>query len=181
MWAELALRVGAGRGQDGLGQRAGPGPSAGVGDLVPNDDHRQVAPAVAYQQFCAAAPPAQGIRWQQAAPDERCALAEQSQGGGAALFGGQVGRDLRPVSGVVFGQLVGHRATVGGGVGDPSLSGRIQGRAWCVGGRGVVLQMHPATAPGNHSRIEQHCRVHAVRLDRGTDSCVFSTLLDAIR
>jgi hypothetical protein len=77
---------------------------------------------------------------------------------------------------VEFGQLVGHQATVGDGVGDPSRGGGIKGRVRCVDCRRVVIQMHPATAPGNHSRIEQHCRVHALRLDRGTDSCAFPTL-----
>jgi hypothetical protein len=36
-----------------------------------------------------------------------------------------------------------------------------------------VFQMHPATTPGNHRRIEQHRRVHNLRVWLGTDSVTF--------
>ena len=66
--------------------------------------------------------------------------------------------------------MVGDEATVCDGVGDSPLCGRIQGCAGFVDRYWIVFQMHPATAPGHHRCIKQHCRVHDVRLCLGTDS-----------
>jgi hypothetical protein len=94
---------------------------------VPHDDHRKVATAVPHQQFHAATPSTGTIRRQQPAPDEWFTPDEQGQGGGAALFGRQIWRHLRPVGTVMSGQPVGDSAAVRDGVSDPSLSGCIPG------------------------------------------------------
>lgn len=137
---------------------------------MPHHDHREIATAVAYQQLHAAASPAGSVRWQRPAPDKRCALAQQGQRCGATLLEAEVGRDFCPVSGVVLGQMVSDVATVCDGVSDSPLCGRIQRCAWFIDRHWIVFQMHPATAPGHHRCIKQHCRVHDVRLCLGTDS-----------
>jgi hypothetical protein len=91
---------------------------------MPHDDYRQITTAVAHQQLDAASPPAEGVRRQQPAPDERGTLVQQRNSGGAALLTRKVGRYLSPVIGVSLGQPVGDLATVRGG---------IEGRPWGVG------------------------------------------------
>jgi hypothetical protein len=82
---------------------------------------------------------------------------QQRQSGGAALRTRKIGRNLLPVIGVSLGQTVGDPATVRGGIGNSPLGGGVEGRPWSVDCCRVVIQMHPATAPGDHTRVKQHC------------------------
>jgi hypothetical protein len=58
---------------------------------------------------------------------------------------------------VLLGQTIGDPATVRDGIGNPPFGGRVQGRALGVDCCGVVLQVHPATTPGDHPCVKQHC------------------------
>jgi hypothetical protein len=82
---------------------------------------------------------------------------QQGHSGGAALRTRKVGRNLAPVTGASLGQMVGDLTTVRGGIGNSPLGGGVEGRPWSVDCCRIVIQMHPATAPSDHTRVKQHC------------------------
>jgi hypothetical protein len=168
--SDLAQRVVAGRAGGEIEQRRGARPGTGVGDLVPDDEHRHVPAAGVHQQIHPTAAAAGRVHRQQAAPDERCSRRQQRFGVPGAVSGGKVGRHLRPALGNPAGELVGHRAAVHGRIRHPLLDARVRAAPGAPVGGGVVLQVHPAPAPAHHARVEQHRRFHPARLDRRTDN-----------